>query len=599
MLAVLAWAFGADLLQALVRAGLSEALGRPVAIEGPVAIGIAAGGRISLSAAGTSIAGAPGAPAEPPLFRAETITAVARPWPLLRGHVALDELTLVRARLSLVRLAGGEANWSSPRPIASDHFPSVAALHVEDGAVTYVDPARGADMTLAVASGQSSGGEPVIRVRGEGRFADEPATLSLEAGSRFIGPGGDPTIPVQMETHIGATRSTLRGGLRRPLPADGFELDFGLEGPDMAKLFRVIGIPTPPSPPYRLDGKLQLEGTTWRLVDISGKVGGSDVRGSIAVDTGGARGVLRATLESRHARLVDLARMVGLHPETAAAGPPRAGVPRLPDADTERLRAIDAEIDYRAALTEPAARPLEALSLHLTLERGRLRASPLRLTAAGGTADLDIVLDASTDRVTGGMRLDARAMDLGKLLRPWGFDGTGRVSARASLDGPGGSAAAVLAQGDGSLRVTVGEGRISRTLIDLAGQDLVRALDAGPGDMSRILCGVADFALHAGKLAPRSLVLHGERTVLTAGGVIDLRDGALHLRVTPHPRRAMAVAPADILIEGPLWRPHARVGSELQAGASALVDTILSPLAGSPPPEAERPGPAGCPAAAR
>lgn len=334
----------------------------------------------------------------------------------------------------------------------------------------------------------------------------------------------------------------------------------------------------PSSPPYDLKGKLQLEGTTWRVVDLTGKVGGSDVRGVISIDAGGPRDMLRAQLESSRARLIDLAEIVGIKSSVPrnSASSAASGSSLRPDA--ERLRAMDVDVSYRAAHVEPAAQPIDSLSLHLTIEKGMLRANPLRLAIAGGTADVDLRIDASQDRVASATKIDARAIDVGRLLKRWGLDGTGRIDARGDFNARGDTLETMISQGVGHLLLTMSPGHLSRKVVDLAGVDLVKAFGAPPGEMTRIECARGEFMIQNGQLRPTELAVVGERTTLTAKGVVNLRDETVQLSVTPHPKRPMAIPAPDIVVEGGLAHPRVSSASEVQAGAAALVDSILAPL---------------------
>ena len=68
----------------------------------------------------------------------------------------------------------------------------------------------------------------------------------------------------------------------------GVHLKVDVRGDDTSNLFPLTGIVLPPSPPYSIVGNLDRNGTEWRLSDMSGKMGGSDLRGMLAVDLGGS-----------------------------------------------------------------------------------------------------------------------------------------------------------------------------------------------------------------------------------------------------------------------------------------------------------------------
>jgi hypothetical protein len=53
---------------------------------------------------------------------------------------------------------------------------------------------------------------------------------------------------------LGTTRASIEGSLLDPLHLKGEELNFKLEGSDLALLFPIIGLPFPPTPAYKLEG---------------------------------------------------------------------------------------------------------------------------------------------------------------------------------------------------------------------------------------------------------------------------------------------------------------------------------------------------------
>src|SRR5690606_31099170 len=88
-------------------------------------------------------------------------------------------------------------------------------------------------------------------------------------------------------------------------------------GPDLADLFPLTGIVLPNTPPYRLHGRLVRDGLVWRIQDLGGRVGDSDLAGALSVTTGRERPFLKADLRSQSLDFDDLAAVFG--------GAPKAG----------------------------------------------------------------------------------------------------------------------------------------------------------------------------------------------------------------------------------------------------------------------------------
>src|SRR5690606_36207811 len=120
-----------------------------------------------------------------------------------------------------------------------------------------------------------------------------------------------------------ATRAHARSTLLDPLRLRDFDLQLELAGQDLEDLFPLVGVALPPTPPYRLDGRLtrDIDGprSTWHYDGFSGVVGQSDLAGSAAFTTGGERPFLQADLRSNRLDFDDLAGFVGA-PPTSAGG---------------------------------------------------------------------------------------------------------------------------------------------------------------------------------------------------------------------------------------------------------------------------------------
>lgn len=230
LLSIAATVFGGHAVKQLTQSRLSDALGRPVKIGGTVKLAMEREWRLVVEATGVRVDGPQSFPDDSRLLEIDEVRGLLRLRRLLRGDVQLTELRLVHPRLTLVRRSDGPANWEGGHPLSSDHLPSIDTLEVDRGKITYVDPRRGAELVVDVQTVADARGQPILRIEGGGTFADEPSKLAVEISNRFVADGGAPALPVHVETRIGGTSSTMRGGLTRQLSSKGFELDLGLKG---------------------------------------------------------------------------------------------------------------------------------------------------------------------------------------------------------------------------------------------------------------------------------------------------------------------------------------------------------------------------------
>jgi uncharacterized protein involved in outer membrane biogenesis len=159
----------------------------------------------------------------------------------------------------------------------------------------------------------------------------------------------------------------------------GENVTLDIQGDDMANLFPLTRLVFPSTPPYRLKGHLKREGEVWSFSNFSGRVGDSDLSGTIRIDTEPKRPVMKADLVSNLLDFKDLAGFIGGTPGTASgetaskeqqkqAALEKESDRIFPDQryDLERLRAMDADVRLRAK---------QILAPNLPIDKGALQST--------------------------------------------------------------------------------------------------------------------------------------------------------------------------------------------------------------------------------
>ena len=261
------------------------------------------------------------------MFKAQEIEFDIRLWPLLHGDIVLPRLMLRKPELFLERNAQDESNWSpNESPVANTavkqvqpqhrhQTPLIGRLEIIDGHVGYIDQKRKLDLSGAVstATGQA-GAEPEARLSLKGRLEGQPLTLQFVGGSALMLRETDKPYPVDLDVAYGDTRLTVKGTIQDPFQYTGADLQLSLAGPDLSEIFPLLGIPGPPTPPYRISGKLHREPDIWRVTDMVWHAGDSDLSGDVAIDQRSKPSHLMAHLFSQHLAFADLAPLVGATP---------------------------------------------------------------------------------------------------------------------------------------------------------------------------------------------------------------------------------------------------------------------------------------------
>jgi uncharacterized protein involved in outer membrane biogenesis len=537
---------------------------------------------------------------QPVMASADRVEFSIRLWPLLRRQVRIPQLKLQRPVLRLEIGPQRIGNWK----FGQGGEPRVQFSHlwIDRGSLSFLDAANGTDIAVGMNSRPDRGTS--IAVDGGGRWK----------GSRFRLKGvGDSPLqlrnrnrPYRIDVHAsaGATRAHARGTLVDPVLLRDFDLQLALAGQDLAELYPLLGIVAPNTPPYRLDGRFTREiagvdTRIWHYDSFHGIVGDSDLNGDASIETGRARPYLRANLVSRLLDFDDLAGFVNKAPQSgngestnpglaAQASSERARVRLLPDHpyELEKLRAMDADVRYKAHHISAPKWPLDNMDTHLRLDGGLLRLEPLNFGVAGGQVRAVVRMDARGNPIRTRAQINARGLNLRELVPDVKLaqDAVGRIGGDVSLAGSGNSIALMLGSSEGDVAVGMGRGRISNLLMELAGLDVAEALKFLVSGDRRIpiRCAFGDFGVSNGVMTSRSMAFDTADTIIIGEGTISLREETLHLKLRPRPKdRSLLALRTPLWIDGTFKDPdihpdYARIGLR---GALALALGNIAPPA--------------------
>lgn len=541
---------------------------------------------------------------DPTMAVADRLELRIEPLPLLfRGEARIPLLRLARPRLRLETGPGG-GNWAF-LDAGGDSTLRLQRLWIDDGRLRFLDVARDTDIELAVASEKAAGtgDAPPIVASGGGTWAGNRFTLEGRAESPLELQDAEAPYRIDVRAEAGPTRAHARGNLINPFQLEDFDLQLALTGQNLADLYPLIGVAIPETPPYALDGRFTrgIEGalTTWHYDDFSGKVGDSDLAGDASVTTGGERPYLRGNLVSKKLDFDDLAGFVGAapeagggessNPELAAKAARQAARSRvLPDTpyELDKLRAMDADVRWKANRIDAPDLPLDDMDARVKLENGLLRLDPLNFGVAGGDIRSTIRMDARESPIRTRADITARGLDLGGLFpdaEP-ARDAVGKIGGDVALTGTGNSVAQMLGSANGDVALGMGRGRISNLLMELAGLDIYESLKflIGKDRQVPIRCAFGDFAVEDGVMSARALAFDTTDTIIVGKGTISLRDETLDLELRPRPKdRSLLSLRSPLVATGtfknPSFRPDmARVGLR---GALALALGSIAPPA--------------------
>lgn len=528
---------------------------------------------------------------------------------LLKGDIVVDGLHVDTPKVSLTKNEAGEANWQfaaqeeeEPAPPAErQDLPVVRDLTIKDADLDYEDKQSGNDVRLTLSSLAGASTANGVRVSGEGTYQDQPLALDVEAGSlEALRSEGQP-YPVNIDVASAAITAKVEGTVSQPQTLEGLDIQVAVKGNNLADLYKLAGVPVPPSPPYSLKGHLTREGSRFKLADFDAKLGDSDLGGTAAIDTGGERLKATADLVSHKFDFDDIAVVMGGKREEEkqaearreAEGQPADGKV-LPDKpiDLSALREMDADVKLRAGEVLLPGVPIDGLDAEVTLEQGVLRLSPVAVKIGGGTVNVFMTLDGTMQPARSDIDTRISRVDLKRLLSksPFAQESAGQLGGRIDLAATGNSVAEILGSSTGDLFVVMSGGRISHLLMELAGLDIAESLGVAiSGDKPiPIRCVIADFKANDGVFEVKTMVFDTTDTKIVGEGQIDMGEETLNLRFVPYPKDFSPLSIRNpIAVQGTLGNPQAMtdpIGIGVEGTVKKVINAVLTPIVGLAPP---------------
>jgi AsmA family protein len=537
----------------IVDSRASAAIGRQVSIQH---LHVRLGGTIIVRADGIVVANPKGFPPDdPPLATIGELQVNVAAWHYLQHRELEVPLIVVQKPVFSVREHEKENNYtlnmgsskSSSRP------PKLGLLIIRDGSASVKLPSYKTDFDLSFETRKAppggtlfTGGE--VLATAKGTYADAPITGTFTGGALLSLRDASAPYPVDLHVENGTTTAMLTGTLDDPAHLAGAHLRLSFAGQSMANLYQLTGVPIPETPPFHLTGNVNYDHGAFRFQDLEGKVGSSDLEGSISETPSQPRRKVTADLTSHRVDLTDLAGFLGGTPgkaatpgqdaatkekiEKAAASPYL--LPHTP-INLPKIKMADVDLRYKGEHIINKGVPLDNLTVHLLINDGHITVDPLNFAVGTGTIASSIDLNGDASVMHAKANIDFRRLQLSRILGSTsGFASSGTVGGSAWIAGTGNSMASILGHGNGHAALFLQNGGdVSALLIDLAG------LQAGDGILSAlgvprktpIECMISDFSLKDGQMNTNAFLVATKESNILGKGTADLTTEKLNLHM--------------------------------------------------------------------
>jgi AsmA protein len=569
--------FGLNTLRGPISKAVAKATGRELVIEGdlkPVWSWV----HPRIRAEGVRFSNAEWGKADY-LLKADAIEAAVSVLPLLAGRVVLPEVHLEQGEVALERDAGGRKNWvmdEDEEKKESRVF--IHLLTLDQGRLVWDDGTSDTRIEAELSTDDTG-----VEFTAQGEWKGMKLKSAGRAGHVLSIRDQATPFPVKGELRIGETSAKLDGTLTGIVGFKGIDLRFErIAGKSMDDLYDIIGLAFPATSPYRVSGRLYRTDGVWLFEDFKGKVGESDLAGTLRVETApGKRPFMKGEVTAKVLNFADLGAIVGTNQ------PRKSGV--LPDMpfSPERWESVDADFTIRAGTVKrPEQLPIERFETRIDLRDRVLSLNPLAFGIAGGRLAGTVRLDGNKEPMRGDVKMRVQKLQLGQMFPTieQAQGSIGDLNGLIELSGTGVSVGQLLGSANGKIGVYMDEGKVSRFLMELIALDLwdvARLKLKGEEKEVDIRCVIADFAVKGGVMQANALVFDTTVVNISGGGQVNLKSEAMDLTLKPEPKdRSIASLKSPLYIRGTFGEPEVGpdMGRLAARGAGAILLGILNPL---------------------
>jgi len=538
--------------------------------------------------------------------------------PLFKGDVILPRVALFSPDVYLHQDKGGRANWTVENKAPTNapaskpsKLPAMRDLLISGGQLTLIDEMRRLKVNGSIqAQEQKSKSDPTpFKIQGTGTINEQPFELRIAGGPLL---NLDPEHPYPFDLHIiaGNLKVDSKGRALKPFDLGKLDFDVDLSGKDMAEGFYLTQLALPNTAPFKLHAHIARNDKKVAVSEIAGTVGGSDLHGKLDIDASRKRPYMSGDLASKQLRMKDLAASLGgqatgadsLEAKTPAqatkkrvpadkAQPADPNARFFPDAhlQADRVRAMDADVKFRATSIDAGSLPLKEVSFRVKLDGGVLSLDPFAFEMAQGRLSGQAKVDARKDIPA--VHIDIRIKDI-QLEQLKGKKAgasaplAGLMEARGVIDGSGDSLHQVMSDADGRFTLILPDGEITSAFAELTGIDVSKGLGlllTKSDDKVPIRCGVAQFKIDHGLMNAENITFDTQDVLIKGSGNINLGSEELHLEIKGEPKKLrLTRLRSPIEVRGHLTDPSfgVNVPSTLKQGAvAAALGALATPVA--------------------
>jgi AsmA family protein len=523
----------------------------------------------------------------PLMARVKQLDTTVNPLALFTKTISIRTLVVDGGTVTLEKSKDDKNNWTFKKKEEDQPSAWTFALHslaIKNGNLRYVDPAKKADATAQI----DTSDDGTVNFKLGGMFNDERVGGGGKAGGLLTLMEKNVQYPVEATLKVGDTTITADGRLTDPAHPSALDLKLKILGASMADLFPISGLVLPETPKFSTEGRVvasfKPDDIRVRYEKFQGKVGDSDIAGTLEYLQRKPRPMLSGEVVSNQLRLTDLRALVGTDEEAnkddeKAKIPPGKVLPVSPF-KTDRWGKMDVKVKFSGKkIIRDAALPIDNLQTNVTMENGLLSLAPLNFGIAGGRLTTELNINGRDNPAKARMKMSARGLRLKELFpKAESMQASiGEVNGDAELSAAGNSFAALLGSANGEVKSLISQGSISKFILEAAGLNIASALAAKLfGDRQvQLNCMAADFGVKNGVMQTRMFVIDTNDATITADGNINFAEEKLNLTIHPESKGVRIISlRSPLYVGGTFKEPDFGVDKGVVA-AKAAAATVL------------------------
>ena len=523
----------------------------------------------------------------PRMARVRQIDTTVNPFALLTKTIDIRTLVLDGADVALEKTRDDRNNWTFRKEEEGEPSAWTFALHslaVKNGNVRYVDPAKKADATARI----DTSDDGTVNFKLGGSFNDEPLSGGGKAGGLLTLMERNVQYPVEATLKVGETTITANGRLTDPAHPTALDLHLKILGASMADLFPISGLVLPETPKFSTEGRVigsfKPDDIRVRYEKFQGRVGESDIAGTLEYLHRKPRPLLSGEVVSNQLRLTDLRAVVGtdreVNEDNAKAKIPPGKVLPVAPFRTDRWGKIDARVKFSGKkIIRGETLPIDNLHTNVTMDNGVLALAPLDFGIAGGRLTTELNINGRDNPAKARMKISARDLRLKELFpKAESMQASiGEINGDAELSATGNSFSALLGSSNGEVKSLISQGSISKFILEAAGLNIASAVATKLfGDRQvELNCMAVDFGVKDGVMQTRMFIIDTADATIMADGNINFSEETLNLTIRPESKGVRIISlRSPLYLGGTFKEPDFGVDKGVVA-AKAAAATVL------------------------